>query len=103
MGFCRAGFVCMPWAVDLYSVQAKQLGRVIGIELRGVIYEYRQHEQQGHYQRFAFARLPDEVSLHQIAQKIEFIAAIRQGMAKLDRGESVTIEQVEKELPSWIM
>ncbi|MCK9397832.1 MAG: hypothetical protein M0Q44_19860 [Methylobacter sp.] len=48
-------------------------------------------------------RLPDEVSLHQIAQEIEFIAAVRQGMAELDRGESVTVEQIEKELPSWIM
>lgn len=48
-------------------------------------------------------RLPDEISLHQIAQEIEFIAAVRQGMAELDRGENVTIEQVEKELPSWIM
>lgn len=48
-------------------------------------------------------RLPDEVSLHQIAQEIEFIAAVRQGMEELDRGESVTVEQIEKELPSWIM
>jgi predicted transcriptional regulator len=48
-------------------------------------------------------RLPDEVSLHQVAQEIEFIAAIRQGMAELDRGDSVTIEQLEKELPLWIM
>ncbi|MCK9397262.1 MAG: hypothetical protein M0Q44_16955 [Methylobacter sp.] len=48
-------------------------------------------------------RLPDEITLHQIAQEIEFIAAVRQGMAELDRGENVTIEQLEKELPSWIM
>ncbi len=48
-------------------------------------------------------RLPDEVSLHQVAQEIEFIAAIRQGMAELDRGDNVTIEQLEKELPLWIM
>ncbi|MEE7625829.1 hypothetical protein V3O24_06625 [Methylobacter sp. Wu8] len=48
-------------------------------------------------------RLPDEVSLHQIAQEIEFIVAVRQVMAELDRGESVTVEQLEKELPSWIM
>lgn len=48
-------------------------------------------------------RLPDEISLHQIAQEIEFIAAVRQGVAELDRGESVTVEQLEKELPSWIM
>lgn len=48
-------------------------------------------------------RLPSAVSLHQIAQEIEFIVAVRQGMTELDRGESVTIEQIEKELPSWIM
>lgn len=48
-------------------------------------------------------RLPDEITLHQVAQEIEFIAAVQQGMAELDRGESVTIEQIEKELPSWIM
>ncbi|WP_052166467.1 hypothetical protein [Methylobacter tundripaludum] len=48
-------------------------------------------------------RLPDEASLHQIAQEVEFIAAVRQGMAELDRGDSVTSEQLEKELPLWIM
>ncbi len=48
-------------------------------------------------------RLPDDISLHQIAQEIEFIAAVRQGMVELDREESVTIEQIENELPSWII
>ncbi|TAN51054.1 MAG: hypothetical protein EPN21_07605 [Methylococcaceae bacterium] len=47
-------------------------------------------------------RLPDEMSLQQIAQEIEFVAAVHQGMAELDRGESVSIEQIQKELPSWI-
>ena len=36
-------------------------------------------------------------------QEIEFVAAVRQGMAELDRGESVTIEKIENELPSWII
>lgn len=48
-------------------------------------------------------RIPDGASLHDIAQEIEFIAAVRQGLAELDRGESVTIEEVERELPSWII
>ena len=48
-------------------------------------------------------RLPDEISLHQIAREIEFVAAVRQGMAELDRGEEVTLEQIEQELPSWII
>ena len=48
-------------------------------------------------------RLPDEISLHQIAQEIEFVAAVREGMAELDRSEEVTIEQIEQDLPSWII
>ena len=48
-------------------------------------------------------RIPEEASLHDIAQEIEFIAAVRQGLSELDRGESIPIEEVEHELPSWIM
>lgn len=47
-------------------------------------------------------RIPDSASLHDIAQEIEFIAAVRQGLAELDRGERVPIEEVERELPPWI-
>lgn len=38
-----------------------------------------------------------------LARELEFIAAVRQGLFELDNGESVSIEEVEKELPSWIM
>jgi predicted transcriptional regulator len=48
-------------------------------------------------------RIPDGASLHDIAQEIEFIAAVRQGLAELDRGERIPIEEVERELPSWII
>jgi predicted transcriptional regulator len=48
-------------------------------------------------------RLPDGASLHDIAREIEFIAAVRQGLAELDRGERIPIGDVERELPSWIM
>jgi predicted transcriptional regulator len=48
-------------------------------------------------------RLPDQISLHQIAQEIEFVAAVRQGMAELDNGEGIPIDEIEKELPSWII
>jgi predicted transcriptional regulator len=48
-------------------------------------------------------RLPDQISLHQIAQEIEFVAAVRQGMAELDSGEGISIDEIEKELPSWII
>ncbi|MDD4906451.1 MAG: hypothetical protein PHD39_09875 [Methylobacter tundripaludum] len=48
-------------------------------------------------------RLPDQISLHQIAQEIEFVAAVRQGMVELDSGEGISIDEIEKELPSWII
>ena len=47
--------------------------------------------------------LPDDASLQSIARQIEFVAAVREGLAELDRGEGIPIEQIEKELPSWII
>lgn len=48
-------------------------------------------------------RIPEGASLHDIAQEIEFMAAVRQGSDELDRGEGIPIEEVERELPSWII
>jgi predicted transcriptional regulator len=48
-------------------------------------------------------RIPDDASLEDIARKLEFIAAVRQGIADIDNGDSVAIEEVEQELPSWII
>jgi len=47
--------------------------------------------------------LHENVSPHDIAQQIEFVAAIRHGIDELDRGESIPIEQVEKELRSRVI
>jgi predicted transcriptional regulator len=44
-----------------------------------------------------------DASLQDIARKLEFIAAVRQGFSELDQGQSVSIEKVEHELPSWII
>lgn len=38
-----------------------------------------------------------------IDPEIEFIAAVRQGLDEFDRGERIPIEEVERELPSWII
>ena len=48
-------------------------------------------------------RLPEDASLQSIAREIEFVAAVREGLTELDRGEGIPIENVEKELPSWII
>lgn len=48
-------------------------------------------------------RLPDDATLHDVAREIEFVAGVRQGLAELDRGERIPLEQVERELPSWVV
>lgn len=46
-------------------------------------------------------RLPNDVSLRQIAREVEFIAGVREGLEQLDRGEGVEIGNVEKLIDSW--
>ena len=48
-------------------------------------------------------KLPDSVSLRDIAQEIEFVAGVRQGLAELDNGEGIPIEEIEREMPSWVI
>ena len=48
-------------------------------------------------------RLPEDVSLHDVAQEIEFVSAVRQGLSEIDRGERIPIEDIERELPSWVI
>ena len=48
-------------------------------------------------------RIPEGASLHDIAREIEFIAGVRQGLSELDRGERIPIDEVEREVPSWII
>ncbi len=48
------------------------------------------------------SELPDEVSLEQIAEKIEFLAAIKKGMDQLDRGEGIPHEEVKRQLAAWL-
>jgi predicted transcriptional regulator len=38
-----------------------------------------------------------------VAREIEFGAAVHQGLAEIERGERVPIEEVEGELPSWFI
>jgi predicted transcriptional regulator len=46
-------------------------------------------------------RLPEEASLSDIAQEIEFVAGVREGLAELDRGECRTAEQLREKLRAW--
>lgn len=47
------------------------------------------------------ARLPEGVSLRQIAREVEFVAGVREGLDQLDRGDGIEIEHVEKLIESW--
>jgi predicted transcriptional regulator len=48
-------------------------------------------------------RMPEDASLYEIARQIEFVAAVQEGLAELDRGEGIPLDQVERELPEWII
>jgi len=48
-------------------------------------------------------QIPDDDSLQDIARELEFIVAVRQGLFELDNGDSIPIEEIEQELPSWII
>jgi predicted transcriptional regulator len=39
--------------------------------------------------------------LHEVARELEFVAAVREGLAEIARGERVPTEEIERELPSW--
>ena len=46
--------------------------------------------------------LPDNCSLDEIAERIEFMAAVQKGLDQLDAGEGIPHEEVKKQLASWL-
>lgn len=51
----------------------------------------------------AISELPDEASLHEIVERIEFLAAIQKGIDQLDRGEGIPHEEVKRQLATWLV
>jgi hypothetical protein len=47
-------------------------------------------------------RLPADVSVQQIRERIEFIAALKEAENSLDRDEGIPHEVVEKQFDSWV-
>jgi len=43
-------------------------------------------------------KLPDDVSMDDICEKLAFIAAVQEGIDAADRGETESLESVEQEL-----
>ena len=50
----------------------------------------------------AIQELPDNVSIDQIADRVEFMAAIQKGIADIDRGDTVPHEEIKKQLATWL-
>ena len=50
----------------------------------------------------AISELPDDASLDQIADRVEFLAAIQKGFDQLDRGEGIPHEDIKRQLASWL-
>jgi predicted transcriptional regulator len=48
-------------------------------------------------------RLPSGVSIREIVREIEFIAAVKEGLAEIDQGQGVPIEEVEKMIDLWVI
>lgn len=46
-------------------------------------------------------RIPDDASLQDIVRELDFMTAVRQGIAELDNGQTVTVEEIERDLTSW--
>ena len=46
--------------------------------------------------------LPDDCSIEDIAERIEFMAAVQKGIDQLDRAEGIPHDEVKKQLASWL-
>ena len=50
----------------------------------------------------AINELPDDASIEEIAGRVDFLAAVQKGLDQLDRGESVSHEELKRQLASWL-
>jgi predicted transcriptional regulator len=50
----------------------------------------------------AIGELPDGASLDDIAERVEFLAAIQKGLDQLDRGEGIPHDEVKRQLAAWL-
>lgn len=47
-------------------------------------------------------KLPEEATLSDALYELEFRAAVQEGIAELDRGEGIPLDEVKKRLPKWL-
>ena len=47
-------------------------------------------------------RLPDNTSLDVIAERMEFLAALRKSLDQIEKGQTVPHEEVKRQLATWL-
>ena len=47
------------------------------------------------------AQFSDDAPLWEIVEQLRMIAAVREGLASIERGEGIPIEELEREMETW--
>ncbi len=50
----------------------------------------------------AISELPNDASIEQIAERVDFLAAVQKGFDQLDRGEGIPHEELKRQLAKWL-
>ena len=50
----------------------------------------------------AVCELPENCSIDEIIERIEFLAAVGKGFDQLDRDEGIPHEEIKRQLASWL-
>jgi hypothetical protein len=48
------------------------------------------------------SELPDDCSVYEMADRIEFLSAVQKGLAQLDRGEGIPHDEIKRQLASCL-
>lgn len=46
--------------------------------------------------------LPEDASLDTIAERLEFLVGVRKGLDQIERSETVSHEEVKRQLATWL-
>ena len=47
-------------------------------------------------------RLPEDASLQVIAERVEFLVAVRKGIQQIERSQTIPHEEVKRQLATWL-
>jgi predicted transcriptional regulator len=50
----------------------------------------------------SIGRLPEDASLDAIAERVEFLAAVRKGLGQIERGQTIPHDEVKRQLATWL-